>query len=333
MNAPRTPSTLASRGALVAASTAMLVAALVLDDPLAFALDSVALRAAMQYGTQELDRRAVALAGVDGRRANDLVGLAMRFGGMLVGPLWFGLVRDVGPATLAFVCALALLGASNAQAVASAPPPSVASAAVPAATLTPADRALLAAARVIYASFYLLASSMIYVLADVHHVASPVRRGGVLVTATYGSAVLATAVEMTRRAARRTPREMLAAPVLMAVVGLSLRASFAASTLGEVLGSVALGVAFARFMLAFRDHATWEAVHRGRTALLGEYNNLANTSALVGYAVMAALAAACHALGVSYASAAGYGVAALGAAAVPLTLAGDALRRKGDGHS
>ena len=82
MNAPRTPSTLASRGALVAASTAMLVAALVLDDPLAFALDSVALRAAMQYGTQELDRRAVALAGVDGRRANDLVGLAMRFGGL-----------------------------------------------------------------------------------------------------------------------------------------------------------------------------------------------------------------------------------------------------------
>jgi hypothetical protein len=251
-----------------------------------------------------------------------------------VGPLWFGLVRAVGPATLAVVCALALLGAWNAWAVAPAPPPSAASTEGAAASaLTPADRALLAAARAIYASFYLLASSMIFVLADVHHVASPVRRGGVLVTATYGSAVLATAIEMTRRAARRTPREMLAAPALMALVGLSLRAPVAASPLGGVLGSVALGVAFARFMLAFRDHATWEAVHHGRAGLLGEYNNLANTSALVGYAVMAALAAGCHALGVSYASAAGYGVAALGAVAVPLTLAGDRLRREAEAHA
>ena len=50
---------------------------------------------------------------------------------------------------------------------------------------------------------------------------------------------------------------MLAAPAPMALVGLSLRAPVAASPLRGVLGSVALGVAFARSILAFRDHAPW----------------------------------------------------------------------------
>jgi ABC-type Co2+ transport system permease subunit len=161
------------------------------------------------------------------------------------------------------------------------------------------------------------------VLSEAHRVPSATRSGGLLVTLVYGAAIAATVVEMARRrAGRRSPLEMLFAAAAMLVVGLALPAPAAAQPLALGAGGVLLGVAFARFQLAFRDHATHAALHRGRPALLAAYNNLANTSALVGYAVMAALVAARHLASLSYARAVGLGVAALGAAAIPLVLSG-----------
>ncbi len=149
------------------------------------------------------------------------------------------------------------------------------------------------------------------------------RAGGLLVTLVYGAAVLATVVELARRRERRrSPLEMLLAACSMVVVGLALPAPVAAQPLVLGAGGVLLGVAFARFQLAFRDHATEAALHQGRPALLSAYNNLANTSALVGYAMMAALVGVRHLGSLSSARAVGLGVAALAAVAVPLVLIG-----------
>ena len=315
--------------ALAALTAAMFTAALGSAHPLYFALDCVALRFVMQYGTQALDRAAVAHAGVAHRRANDLVGLAMRFGGMLLGPLWLGLAGEPGAGTRGVALALGALAAWSAWSVADAP----------AATLptedrhaphTPANRALLWSARTIYAAFYLLASSAIYVLGDLHRLTDAARRGGLLVTSVYGSAVLATAFAMARGGRRRAPTEMLAAPLCIAVVGLALGADVAAKTWAQALGGVCLGACFARFLLAFRDHATHEALHRGRPGLLADYNNLANTSAVLGYAVMALLALGSRAAGLRFAATVGPGVAALGLAAAPLLLLG-ARRLRAEG--
>ncbi len=114
---------LAAGLALVVGAVALFGGALMLTAPLAFAAASVVVRFLLQYGTQELDRRAVELAGAVHRRANDLLGLGLRFVGMLVGPLWFGLLGQASWATAAVLLALAALGAWSAWAVAPAPAP------------------------------------------------------------------------------------------------------------------------------------------------------------------------------------------------------------------
>lgn len=286
----------------------------------AFAATTIVLRFFLQYGTQELDRRAVLLSGEASRRANDSVGLAMRFCGMLLGPLWFGLARDATTASMVMVGAMTALGIWTCLLTAAAPK----SVAVTTATgeLEGNARTMLLAARAIYASYYLLASSIIYVLSDLHHVRGAVKRGGLIVTLVYGSAIAATVVEMARRrTTRRSPLEMLPAPLLMLIVGAALP-FWPAATLGaQLTGGVLLGVAFARYQLAFRDRATFDAVHRGKPALLAAYNNLGTTSALLGYAVMTALVGACRVLAVSYASLVGVGVVGLGVAGALFVLA------------
>lgn len=310
--------------ALVATSAALFGGTFLFASPAAFALASIGQRFLVQYGTQELDRRAVALSGAVDRRRNDVIGLGMRFGGMLIGPLWFGLARDPGAATVAATAALAALGLVTAWRLAGAPD------AVPRAVAAPhaepedaADRALVVGARLIYAACFLLASSMVYVLGDLHHVPSPARAGGLLVTLVYGSAIVATVIEMARpHPGRRSPLAMLPAALAALAVGLALPLPAAAHTGPQAAGAILIGASFARYQLAFRDHATHAALHRDRPGLLAAYNNLASTSALVGYAAMAAIVGVCRAIGVPFARGAGLGVALLGAAAVPFVLAG-----------
>lgn len=280
-----------------------------------FAITSVVLRFLLQYATQELDRRAVALAGEESRRTNDLSGLAMRFGGMLLGPLWFALARGHALASLLAVCALGGLAAYSAWLVREAPP-------IPPRGTQPeeAPSRVMRAARLIYAAYYLLASSLIYVLLDIHHTRAPTARGGLIITAVYGSAIATTLLAMARGArGPRSPLGMLPAALLALVVGVGLPLPLAAHTSSQVVSAVLLGVAFAWFQLAARDHATRES-QRGHRGALEEYNNLANTSALVGYAAMAALVGLSWVLEISYAWLAGAGVAALGLSAAPLVV-------------
>ena len=309
---------LAGVGLVVSAST-LLVATLFVGSPLAFAVLSVSLRFLLQYGTHELDRRAVLLSGAGARRRNDAVGLAMRFGGMLLGPLWFGLARDRTGPLLVVIGLLTALAAGNAHLVGSAPSAPAVSTVAASPGLDRGARWLLWGSRAIYAAYYLLASSIIYVLTDVHGVGSAVRRGGVIVTLVYGCAIVTTlAAQALGRAPRRSPLDMLATTATLVLVGLAL--PWGASPWAQGAGAVLLGAAFARFQMTFRDRATHDAVHRGAPALLAAYNNLGTTSALLGYAVMVALVGLSRLLGLSYASLVGLGVAALGAVATPLVV-------------
>lgn len=310
---------------LVVIAGALFGATLLLQSAVAFTAVVIALRFFLQYGTQELDRRAVQLSGADTRRTNDAVGLAMRFLGMLLGPLWFGLAHDAHVATAVMIVVMTGLGLWTVALTAQAP--SAPTVTRETGSLDRAGQTMLAAARVIYAAYYLLASSIIYVLSDLHHVEHAVRSGGLVVTLVYLSAIVATVVELARRRTTpRSPLEMVPAPALMVLVGVALPLAAAGTLPAQVGGGVLLGIAFARYQLAFRDRATSEAVHRGAPALLAAYNNLGTTSALLGYAVMAALVAGCRALGVSYASAVGFGVAGLGLLALPLVLASARLQ-------
>ena len=311
---------LVAGAALVAVIGALFGATLVLRSAATFMVAVIVLRFFLQYGTQEFDRRAVQLAGDGARRTNDAVGLAMRFLGMLLGPLWFGLAGDAGLATGIVIAAMTGLGLWTAALTARAP--TAPHAAREQGTLDRSGRLMLAAARTIYAAYYLLASSIIYVLSDLHHVEHAVRSGGLVVTLVYLCAILTTVVELARRRTTpRSPLEMLPAPALMVVVGLALPLSSAGTLVAQLGGAVLLGIAFARYQLAFRDRATSDAVQRDNPALLAAYNNLGTTSALLGYAVMTALVAGARALGVPYALVAGFGVAGLGLVAVPLVFA------------
>jgi hypothetical protein len=288
-----------------------------LDSAVAFAAVSTVLRFLLQYGTHELDRRAVWLAGDTSRRTNDGVGLAMRFGGMLAGPLWFSLVSRTS-ASLLLIAALAALGSWTVAQTASAPPaePSAPRALVP----TTADRLVVWAARSIYAAYYLLASSIVSVLLDVHQVAGAVERGGLVVTVVYASAIGTTVLALARK--REGPRpvvDMLPAPLAMMGAGLTLSLPVVGQLGVEVAGAVVLGIAFARYQLAFRDRATAEAL-AGRTALVAAYNNLGTTSALLGYAVMSALVLVSRLVSQPYSAWAGRGALLLGGAGALLVL-------------
>ncbi|PZR17679.1 MAG: hypothetical protein DI536_05055 [Archangium gephyra] len=295
-----------------------------LESAALFAAVTVVLRFFMQYGTQELDRRAVLLAGEASRRTNDIVGLAMRFGGMLVGPLWFSLVKS-SVASLFAIALMTALAVWTVALTASAPQPVMTNAAP--SQLSADERVVLWAARVIYASYYLLASSIISVLTDLHHLPDAVKRGGLVVTVVYASAIVTTVIELARRRTTRRPvLDMLPAPVAMIFVGFALPSGATAMTGVELAGGVLLGVAFARYQLPFRDRATAEAMQH-RPALLAAYNNLGTTSALLGYAVMSGLVAWSRHAGASYAAWAGSGVVLLGLAGAALVLMARARRQ------
>lgn len=314
-------SPLAVGAGLMVGSAALLCLSFEVTSAWGYALLCVALRAAAGFGMQEIDRRSVALSGASQRRANDQLGLVMRLGGMLLGPLWFGLFPTLSGPAIGMSLILALVSLWTVAELKSAPFIDRGDAATPVAPFTPADRLVVHAARAIYASYFLLASSIIYLLVDVHHLPNPSERGAVLITIVYASAIGSTAIAAAFKQGA-TLNGMLLAPVCMVLAALGLTSTAASSMSISAAGATALGLAFSIFQLAFRDHATWAAVHQGRPRLLWAYNNLGSTSALLAFAVMAALVGISRVTHIAYANAATVGVAALALLAIPAVLTG-----------
>lgn len=271
----------------------------------------LAARTLANFATQEIDRRAVALAGATLRQQNDRVGTGLRFTGMLLGPLWFGLFPRAGIPTMIALVALTLASVLTTMTVAGAasiPRPAAGAAGRP---MSGPERVLVAAAVIIYASYYLLASNIVYVLSDVHGRGDSASFGGLLITLVYGSAILGTIASAPLARRGLGLRWMLAAPAMMIVCGLSVCSPLVTRPLVVYPGAVLLGLGFALFLLAFREHATREA-QRGQGAWIAIYNNLGNTSALLGFGSMLALVAAGRAFAIPYGALLSTGVAALG---------------------
>ena len=301
-------------GAAVACSvTALVWWGLHLDSILLYIGVHVAARALANFATQEIDRRAVALAGATFRRQNDRVGTGLRFAGMLLGPLWFGLFPGAGFPTAIVLGALTLATVVTMREIAAAPPLPPAAAAASGSALGAAERVLVAAAVIIYASYYLLASNIVYVLSDLQGRADSTSFGGLLITIVYGSAILGTVASAPLARRGFGLQWMLIAPAMMVVTGLSLRSRLMTLPFIVYPGTVLLGLGFALFLLSFREHVTREA-QRGEAAWISIYNNLGNTSAVLGFGSMLALVAAGRALGIRYGLLLSAGVAALGLA-------------------
>lgn len=315
-------------GSLVTlAVIAILFGSAFVTHPLLFAALCIALRALCQYASQETDRRAAALAGAAGRGRNDAISLSLRFAGMLAGPLFFGLHPDFDGLSAGLYLALGVMALGSVAAGAPAPPitaaPSAGNPDVPALPLRPSDRLVIWAARLIFACYTLLTACVLYALRDLHGMTDAARRGSTMITAAFGAAMIATPFLAALRGRGSRPRTltgMLPAPIGIIAAGLLLPSPSAAKLGPALAGAAVLGVAFAAFQLSFRDYASHQAVEAGRNELLAVFNNLANTSALLAFGAMLILSVAARALGDEPARASCLGVAALGLAAVLVTL-------------
>ncbi len=271
----------------------------------------VLIRGAANFAGQEIDRRAAALAGPAGRRMNDRVGTALRFGGMWLGPLWFGLFPAGGAAMRLGLAVLGALSLGSAWAVAAAPPAPPPAVAGPVEPFHGRERVLVGAAVIIYAAYFLLASNIVYALSDLHHRADAAAFGGLLVTTAYGAAIVSTVAAGPLLRGGLGLGWMLPAPALMIGVGLSLGSPLATQPAVVFPVTALLGVAFAAFQLAFREHVSREA-EQGRAAWISAFNNLGNNSALLGFGVMFGLVGLGRLLGLRYGPLLAGGVAALG---------------------
>jgi len=292
--------------------------------PLSFAALCVFLRGLCQYASQENDRRAAALAGAPARAKNDAISLSLRFAGMLGGPLFVGLHPDFDGLSAGVYAALGGLALCGTLAVAPAPPivephPDDA----PALPLRRSDRLIIWAGRLSFACYTMLSACVVYALRDLHGLADAARRGSMMITAAFGAAMIATpflAALRGRLMQRRALFGMLPAPIAIVAAGLLLPSPSTARLGPGLAGAAVLGVAFAAFQLSFRDYASQQAIEGGRKHLLAVFNNLANTSALVAFAVMLALSILARALAIEPARASAIGVAALGVGACALTI-------------
>lgn len=306
---------------------AILFGSAFVTQPWLFAALCIALRALCQCAFQETDRRAAALAGAAGRGRNDAISLSLRFAGMLAGPLFVGLHPDFDGLSAGLYLGLGVLALGSVAAVAPAPPvaasPSAGEPDVPAQPLRPSDRLVIRAARLIFACYTMLTACVLYALRDLHGMADAARRGSAMITTAFGAAMIATPIlaALRGRGARsRSLAGMLPAPIGIIAAGLLLPVPSAAKLGPGLAGAAVLGVAFAAFQLSFRDYASHQAVEAGRKEMLAVFNNLSNTSALLAFGAMLILSVAARALGGDPARASSFGVAAIGLAAVLVTL-------------
>ncbi len=272
------------------------------------------IRGSANFAGQELDRRAAALAGPGDRRKNDRVGTALRFGGMWLGPLWFGLSPEGGVGMGLGLAVLGALSLGSAWAVAKAPASEAAEtgeSVEPVEPFNTGERGLVGAAVVIYAAYFLLASNIVYALSDLHHREDAAAFGGLLVTTAYGAAIATTVAAGPFLRGGLGLRWMLPAPALMVGVGLSISSPLATQPAVVLPVTALLGAAFASFQLAFREHVSREAA-RGRSAWIGAFNNLGNNSALLGFGLMFLLVGVGRLLGLRYGLLLASGVGALG---------------------
>lgn len=308
----------------IAAITAVLSA---IPWPLVYVALHLVLRGLINLGVQTFDARAAAMVDAGERRMNDHANTALRFLGMLAGPLIFGAVAGAPEVGAAAFLAVGLAGVVAAPALAGGRAAPVNSAAIVSApgAATAELRLLLAGALAFYAGNFLLAASVAYLAADVYAIPDPIAHAGRLMTVVYGSTVIVSLV-IAGRGLRVAPAWTLAGGVALLVTCAGLGTEAARSTSLQIGAGVLLGGAFALFLLAVREAASRAAL-AGDHRALAAFNNLGNTSALVAFTLMLALVELGRALGVAFVTAIRGGLGGL--AIIGLAAVGAALASRG----
>jgi hypothetical protein len=292
-----------SRRTLTAVMLATVVATLTLcltgNGPM-FIGAIVVVQFAVNYLMNQLDHASVARAGAL-RRLNDAAGVLARLCGMLAAPAFFTTLYANKPVSLISVGAIGLLASAGAAKLLTMT--AVAEGADPASPMGErapdrADLFLFAFAVSIYVSLYLFGANLIYFLRDLFRVPDPETRGGLAIVAMFASAALANAlvavlrrklVEQRRRVVRIVP---LAVPAVMLLVfGGSIALGFRAGYLIFFAGACALGVSYGAFLWEVRDYASQATRNDGKSILVSWFNNMANVSSLIAFAIMLAFAA------------------------------------------
>lgn len=292
-----------SQRALITAMLATVMGALALyltrNGPVFIAI-IVLVQFAVNYLTNQLDHASIARAGAL-RRVNDAAGILARLCGMLGAPAFFTALYDSKTVSLVSVAAIGLLASAGAAKLLMMP--AVREAADPASSKydQPPDRTdsfLFAFAISIYVSLYLFGANIIYLLRDLLSIPHSETRGGVAIVAMFASALLANGLvailrrKLAERAGCMIRMVPLAVPaVMLFVFGGSIALGFRPGFLIFLAGACALGIAYGAFLWEVRDYASQAAQNDGKSVLVSWFNNMANVSSLIAFAIMLAIAA------------------------------------------
>lgn len=265
---------------------ALVVVGGVIVAPVQFVLSQCALCLGTGYLSQALDERSVAVAGVQGRAGNDAMITASRFLGMLGAPLLFGFaLPGTAPAvalvSLGGVCGL--FGTWQLTRHTLAPRPSVRAVTTTSAAVR--ERALAGIAIVIYASYCVLAASAVLLLGDIQGFTDAVTRGPRLIAIVYASAFLGTVlIGLSGRKAQLA--WMLPAPLMLLLAALCIEQDLGKAWSMQIGVCTALGLAFALFLLGYRDHVSRGALAQNRPGRIEIFNRMPIVAALVAFFAM-----------------------------------------------
>ncbi|MGZ4955516.1 MAG: hypothetical protein ACXV8Q_10425 [Methylobacter sp.] len=160
-----------------------------------------------------------------------------------------------------------------------------------------ADWLVFAYAITVYAALYLFAANMIYLLKDLFHIPGAETRGGAAIVAVFLSALgTNAAMAAAKRSSRETGgRNLRAAVLALPAVALIFAAGFILARIQVdyflcLAAAAVIGACYGVFLWEVRDYSS-RAARQGKTALLSWFNNMANTSSLLAFGLMLALAA------------------------------------------
>ncbi len=263
--------------------------------PSAFVALAVVAQFSVNYALNAIDHSAVRASG-EHRSRHDRASTAARLLGMLSAPVIVPSLIDRGQALTIGLVAAAVVAVPCAAAVLAA------GAAARSAThddaeqrgegLSRDDRRILGFSVAVYVSLYLVAANLIYLLRDVARIADAERRGGATLTVVFFGALLGAALRPKLRATHKQPPDVahLLAPLpWLVIVPAALSSGWAVPFAALATGGLALGATYGVFLAALREYVSRGASQRA--PLLSAFNNLANTSSLVAFALLALAAA------------------------------------------
>ncbi|MFO0559114.1 MAG: hypothetical protein U0269_13955 [Polyangiales bacterium] len=252
----------------------------------------------VNFALNALDHAAIERAGAQ-RSAHDRASTAARLLGMLLAPLVVPALIDRGPALSALVAAAGVAAVGAAIGVVKGQPASEARAAQAAVAndgaMNADDRRVLGFALSVYVALYLIAANLIYLLRDVARVDHAERVGGATLTVVFFGALLGAGLRtkvFSPAKSQPNVKHLLAPLPWMALVAAALSSGWRVPVAALGAGGLALGLSYGVFLGALREHVSHGAGEEKRGALLSAFNNLANVSSLVAFALLAIAATA-----------------------------------------